>query len=142
MAKALDCKVIFLDHLSIVVSGQATDDERKAIDVLMTQLRTLVQELNITLFVVSHLRRPSGNSGHEDGGSVSLSQLRGSGAIAQLSDAVVTLERNSMAEDENERHTTKVAVAKNRFNGFTGPACLLKFDTSTGRMNEVEEEIL
>jgi len=47
-----------------------------------------------------------------------------------------------MAEDENERHTTKVAVAKNRFNGFTGPACLLKFDTNTGRMNEVEEEAL
>lgn len=142
MAKALDCKVIFLDHLSIVVSGQATDDERKAIDVLMTQLRTLVQELHITLFVVSHLRRPNGNAGHEDGQSVSLSQLRGSGAIAQLSDAVVTLERNSMAEDEAERHTTKVAVAKNRFNGFTGPACSLKFDTQTGRMMEIEEETL
>lgn len=140
MAKGLDCKVIFLDHLSIVVSGQATDDERKAIDVLMTKLRTLVQELNITLFVVSHLRRPSGNSGHEDGESVSLSQLRGSGAIAQLSDAVITLERNSMAEDAAERHTTRVAVAKNRFNGFTGPACHLRFDTVTGRMNEVEPE--
>jgi twinkle protein len=142
MAKALDCKVIFLDHLSIVISGQDTEDERKAIDVLMTKLRTLVQELEITLFVVSHLRRPTGNAGHENGQSVSLSQLRGSGAIAQLSDAVVTLERKSMAEDENERHTTKVAVAKNRFNGFTGPACLLRFDTNTGRMIEIEEETL
>lgn len=142
LGKALDCRVVFLDHISIVISGQDLNDERKAIDNMMTKLRTLVQELGITLFCVSHLRRPSGNAGHEDGQAVSLSQLRGSGAIAQLSDAVITLERNSMAEDEEERHTTKVAVAKNRFNGFTGPACYLRFDLNTGRMLEVEEEVL
>jgi len=141
MAKALDCKVVFLDHISIVVSGQDLGDERKAIDNLMTKLRTLVQELGITLFCVSHLRRPTGNAGHEDGQAVSLSQLRGSGAIAQLSDAVITLERNSMAEDHNERHTTRVAVAKNRFNGFTGPACHLLFDTYSGRMVESEDTL-
>ena len=94
------------------------------------------------MFCVSHLLKASGDRGHEDGNTVSLSQLRGSGAIAQLSDAVITLERNSMAEDSNERHTTKVAVAKNRFNGDTGPACLLRYDTMTGRMKETEEEAL
>ena len=142
MAKACDCRVVFLDHLSIVISGQDLGDERKAIDSMMTKLRTLVQELNITLICVSHLRRPQGNQGHEDGGSVSLSQLRGSGAIAQLSDAVITLERNSMAENEDERHLTKIAVAKNRYNGETGPACKLQYNGYTGRMIEVEEELL
>lgn len=142
MAKACDCRVVFLDHISIVVSGQDLGDERKAIDSMMTKLRTLVQELNITLICVSHLRRPQGNQGHEDGGSVSLSQLRGSGAIAQLSDAVITLERNSMAENEDERHLTKIAVAKNRYNGETGPACKLQYNGYTGRMVEVEEEAL
>ncbi len=142
MAKACDCRVVFLDHISIVVSGQDLGDERKAIDNMMTKLRTLVQELNITLICVSHLRRPQGNQGHEDGGSVSLSQLRGSGAIAQLSDAVITLERNSMAENEDERHLTKIAVAKNRYNGETGPACKLQYNGYTGRMVEVEEEAL
>lgn len=142
MAKACDCRVIFLDHISIVVSGQDLGDERKAIDNMMTKLRTLVQELEITLICVSHLRRLQGNQGHEDGGSVSLSQLRGSGAIAQLSDAVITLERNSMAENAEERHQTKVAVAKNRYNGYTGPACTLKYDMETGRMIELEEETL
>lgn len=142
MVKALDCRVVFLDHISIVVSGQDTGDERKVIDNFMTELRTLVQELEITLFCVSHLRRPQGNAGHEDGQAVSLSQLRGSGAIAQLSDAVITLERNSMAEDEEERHTTKIAVAKNRFNGMTGPAGHLLFKLDTGRMVEVVDEPL
>jgi twinkle protein len=142
MAKACDCRVIFLDHISIVVSGLDNGDERKAIDNMMTKLRTLVQELEVTLICVSHLRRPQGNAGHEDGQAVSLSQLRGSGAIAQLSDAVITLERNSMAEDESERHRTRVAVAKNRYNGFTGPACELQYVKETGRMVEVQEESL
>src|SRR5512137_2845313 len=142
MAKACDCRVVFLDHISIVISGQDTGDERKAIDAMMTKLRTLVQELNIVLICVSHLRRPQGNQGHEDGQAVSLSQLRGSGAIAQLSDAVITLERNSMSPDANVRHTTKVAVAKNRYNGLTGPACNLKYDLDTGRMYETVMEEL
>lgn len=142
MVKACDCRVVFLDHISIVVSGLDNGDERKVIDNMMTKLRTLVQELEVTLICVSHLRRPQGNAGHEDGQAVSLSQLRGSGAIAQLSDAVITLERNSMAENESERHRTRVAVAKNRYNGYTGPACDLQYVKETGRMIEVEEETL
>jgi len=143
MARACDCRVVFLDHISLVVSGMDGNDERKSIDVLMTRLRTLVQETNITLICVSHLKRPStSNKGHEDGEAVSLSQLRGSGAIAQLSDAVITLERNSMSTDPNVRHTTKVAVAKNRYNGLTGPACSLKYDMDTGRMVETVMEEL
>jgi len=142
MARACDCRVVFLDHISLVVSGMDGNDERKSIDVLMTRLRTLVQETGITLICVSHLKRPSTDKGHEDGTAVSLSQLRGSGAIAQLSDAVITLERNSMSTDPNVRHTTKVAVAKNRYNGLTGPACSLKYDMDTGRMIEVTMEEL
>ena len=143
MARACDCRVVFLDHISLVVSGMDGNDERKSIDVLMTRLRTLVQETGITLICVSHLKRPStSNKGHEDGESVSLSQLRGSGAIAQLSDAVITLERNSMSTDATVRNTTKVAVAKNRFNGQTGPAGSLLYDQRTGRMVEVQLEDL
>ena len=143
MARACDCRIVFLDHISLVVSGMDGNDERKSIDVLMTRLRTLVQETGITLICVSHLKRPStSNKGHEDGEAVSLSQLRGSGAIAQLSDAVITLERNSMSNDPEVRHTTKVAVAKNRYNGLTGPACSLKYDMNTGRMMETTLEEL
>ena len=61
MAKSLDCKWIFLDHLSILVSGQDDGDERKSIDVLMTKLRSLVEETGVGLLLVSHLRRPSGD---------------------------------------------------------------------------------
>lgn len=134
MARSLDCKYIFLDHLSIVVSAMQEDnDERKLIDRAMTLLRTLVQETGISLHIVSHLKRPEGR-GHEEGAHTSLSQLRGSHAIAQLSDIVVGLERNQQGDNPNE---TYLRVLKNRFSGETGPAGSLYYDTVTGRLTEV-----
>lgn len=138
MAKAMDCKYIVLDHLSIVVSSQENGDERKAIDEIVTKLRMLVQELRISLIMVSHLRRPQGQ-GHEDGAATSLSQLRGSAAIAQLSDMVIGLERNGQHENEVMRNTTTVRVLKNRFSGITGPATYLYYDKTTGRLTETGE---
>jgi twinkle protein len=138
MAKALDCKYIILDHLSIVVSSQENGDERKAIDEIMTKLRTLVAETGVSLFLVSHLRRTSGTA-HEDGGKISLQDLRGSQSIAQLSDMVIGMERDQQHEDPEVRNTTCVRVLKNRYTGQTGPACWLKYTIETGRMEEVPQ---
>jgi twinkle protein len=112
----------------------------------MTKLRMMVQETNIALFAVSHLKRPDGK-GHEEGAATSLAQLRGSGSIAQLSDIVIGAERNGQADEENERNTTRIRVLKNRYSGLTGPACSLLYTKDTGRMLEyieadVEETVL
>ena len=136
MAKALDCKWIILDHLSIVVSSQETDDERKAIDAIMTKLRTLVQETGIGLFLVSHLRKAT-NRAYEDGGQISLADLRGSSSIANLTDICLGLERDQQEEDEEKRNVTTVRVLKNRYTGLTGVACRLQYNRHTGRMAEV-----
>ena len=136
MAKGLSCQWIFLDHLSIVVSAQDNGDERKAIDEIMTKLRSLVQETGIGLFLVSHLSRQLGK-GHEEGCRISLNHLRGSQAIAQLSDMVLGLERDQQHDDPDIRDTTTVRVLKNRFTGETGPCCYLHYDRHTGRMTEV-----
>ncbi len=140
-ARAFGCGYIFLDHVSIVVSAQDNGDERKALDRVMTELRTLVQKTGVSLIIVSHLKRPD-SKGHEEGAATSLAQLRGSGSIAQLSDMVIGLERNGQAEDERERNTTKVRVLKNRFSGITGPACQLLYSKDSGRMMEIEEDKL
>ena len=113
------CGWIVLDHVSLVVSGTETNDERKLIDLLMTRLRTVVSRFDIGMIVVSHLKRPDGIA-HENGGMVTLAQLRGSAAIAQLSDMCLGLERDQQAEDPAERHRTKVRVLKNRYAGIDG----------------------
>ena len=140
MIKGLQCEWIVLDHLSIVVSAmQDMGDERKAIDSIMTRLRQLVEETGAGLHLVSHLRRVSGDKGHEQGVEVSLSHLRGSQAIAQLSDAVIAAERNQQANSEKEANLTKLRVLKNRYAGLTGLATNLGYDRATGRLFEVHD---
>ena len=140
MAKGLSCGYVFLDHISIIVSGGDVGDERKALDAIMTKLRMIVQETGISLVCVSHLKRNEGR-GHEEGAVTSLAQLRGSGAIAQLSDIVIGLERNGQAEDQIERNTTSVRVLKNRFSGYTGNCGALLYNGQTGRMLEIKDTL-
>ena len=139
LAKGLDCKYIVIDHISIIVSDQQHGDERRALDEIMTRLRTLVQETGVSMIVVSHLRRPDGK-GHEEGAATSLSQLRGSASIGQLSDMVIGLERDAQNDDPDIRNTTRIRVLKNRFSGITGPCCDLRYDIDTGRLNEVKSD--
>ena len=139
LAKGLDCKYIVIDHISIIVSDQQHGDERRALDEIMTRLRTLVQETGVSMIVVSHLRRPDGK-GHEEGAATSLSQLRGSASIGQLSDMVIGLERDAQNDDPDIRNTTRIRVLKNRFSGITGPCCDLRYDIDTGRLTEVKSD--
>ena len=133
MVRGLECKWIFLDHISIVVSGIDDGEERRIIDNTMTKLRMLVQELGCGMILVSHLKRPKEGS-HEEGGQTSLAQLRGSGAIGQLSDIVIGLERDQ--QNETKKNITKIRVLKNRFGGDTGRAGELRWDKDTGRLSE------
>ena len=130
------CSWIVFDHLSILVSGLDQGDERRAIDQTMTKLRSFVEETGCGMLLVSHLRRPTGDKGHENGAQTSLSQLRGSAAIGQLSDICIGLERNQQSENDSEG--TVVRVLKNRFTGWCGVSGSVKYNESTGRMLELK----
>ncbi len=137
MALGLDIRIIFLDHLSILLSG-LDGDERRMIDTTMTKLRSLVERTGISLFLVSHLRRTQTDKDHTDGAKVSLGQLRGSQAISQLSDTVLALERDQQAEND----VSTLRVLKNRYSGETGIAAQLQYDKTTCRFNETKDPIL
>jgi len=140
MIIACECKWVVVDHLHMLVAAVSEGDERRAIDNIMTRLRSIVEETGVGLILVSHLRRVSGDKGHENGIEVSLSHLRGSQAIAQLSDCVIALERNQQADDADEANTTRVRVLKSRYTGDVGMATHLLYNRETGRLSEFEKE--
>jgi twinkle protein len=135
LAQGLDVKMVFLDHLSILLSG-LEGDERRTIDITMTRLRSLVERTGITLFLVCHVSGDDNGKPYEEGGRVKLNKLRGSRSIGQLSDAVIALER-----DQQNNTNTTVRVLKNRFSGEVGPACELTYDLSTCRFTEHDVEV-
>ncbi len=134
-----DCKWVVVDHLHMLVSAVHEGDERRAIDTIMTRLRSLVEETGAGIILVSHLRRVDGNKGHENGIEVSLSHLRGSNSIGQLSDCVIALERNQQSDDPEEARTTRLRILKSRYTGDVGMACRVVYDGETGRLSEVSD---
>ena len=132
-----NCKWIVVDHLHMLVMSAAFGDERTTIDNIMGSLSRLVEETNVGMILVSHLRRVEGNKGHEQGVTVGLSHLRGSASIAQVSDCVIALERDQQAEDPQEANTTHMRVLKSRYTGDVGMATHLLYDKDSGRLREV-----
>jgi len=136
MVKGMGCKYIFLDPISVLVAGATGQvaDERRLIDSLIVTLSSLVRELGICLFIVSHLTRPQGK-GHEDGGQVRISELRGSSSIAMLSDFCIGLQK---LEDDPHADVREIIVLKNRFTGETGTADTLEYNRVTSRLIEAD----
>lgn len=126
---------IFLDHISMVVSGSESgkEGERKDIDMFMTTLRTLVERTGVGIYAAVHLKRKEGKSFNK-GKEVQLSDMKGSSSLEQLSDFVIGLERDT--QDESDKNTLIVRVLKNRLSGVTGIADTLYYNSHTGRLKD------
>lgn len=129
MRSGLGCDVIILDHISIVVSASGESDERKMIDNLMTKLKGFAKSTGVVLVVICHLKNPDKGKAHEEGRPVSITDLRGSGALRQLSDTIIALERNQQGDMPN---LVLVRILKCRFTGDTGVAGYMEYNKETG----------
>jgi len=117
---------LFLDHISMVVSGLAGEDERRALDYISTRLEMMVKELNFSLIFVSHVN---------DAG-----QTRGSRYISKIADIRIDATRDMLHPDERIRNTTSLVVPKNRFCGKTGFVGNYIFDPYTRQFSEAAND--
>lgn len=128
------CRYFFLDHLTALAAWQ--DDERKALEIIMSDLGSLVKKLDISIFFISHLATPEGRP-HEEGGRVMIRHFKGSRAIGFWCHYMFALERDQQAEKESSRQTTVFRVLKDRYTGRgTGQVFYLGYDQETGMLFE------
>ena len=131
MVRALGIKDIFLDHLTALAASIDTD-ERKAIDKIMAELSSLTQELDCTIYYVSHLTTPEGKP-HEEGGRVLEKQFRGSRSIAYWSHFLFGIERDK----QDQGGVITFRVLKDRYTGdAAGDTFGLRYDRLTGLLDE------
>jgi len=142
LAQVDQCKIIYLDHITMLVSGMDGNiDERRALDNIMTSLKSLTQELGVHLFVVSHLNNSTnGGKPFEEGNIPTVNNLRGSGSLKQLADNVVALSRNQMGETYEERNKVKLHLLKCRYTGDTGFTDEIFYNRDTGLFTEYAGE--
>lgn len=132
LGKVCGCSFIFLDHISLVVSGEqsSSEGERKDLDILMTKLSAFTEESGVSVIAVVHLKRPDKGS-YNEGRKVSLTALRGSAGIEQLSHNVLAIEGDQSGDSPNDRI---LRVLKCREWGDVGEADYLTYHQDTGRL--------
>jgi twinkle protein len=138
LANAEGVKDFFIDHLTALAAWQ--DDERKALETIMSRIGGLVKELDITVYLISHLATPEGKP-HEEGGRVMIRHLKGSRSIGFWCHYIFALERDQQADDLITRLTTMFRVLKDRYTGqATGQTFGIRYDQETGMLDEVSSE--
>lgn len=135
MVKALGCRVIFIDPLSFVVAAVDVPDERKALDKVSYRFARVVKQTGVNLQITHHLNRGDGKA-FEEGGQISLKNIRGSAGVANFSMGVHAYERNQQGERPD---LTLMRVLKNRHVGTTGVADILKWHDDIGRQLATDE---
>lgn len=125
LVSARNCRVVLLDHVSMVVSGLAGEDERKALDYFCTRLEMMVKELDFALIMVSHV--------NDEG------KTRGSRMISKIADIRIDAYRDIIHPDELERNAVDLVISKSREIGKTGPAGRYIFDQYTRQYTEIVE---
>lgn len=131
------CSHIVLDHLSVVISGSHIENERKELDIVMTELAAFCAANDVCIIAVSHINRsaaeqfkpPKGKEDEPFWVTISKEQMRGSAALEQLAFIVLGLEPQIMPD--RSRGNVRLTVLKNRPWGILGVADEFSIDEDT-----------
>lgn len=140
------CKFILLDHLSMVISGMETDNERKQLDIVMTELAAFCAANEVCVIAVSHINRsgadqfrpPKGQEDQPYWVKVTKEMMRSSSSLEQLSFIVLGLEPQIMPD--RSRGNVRLTALKNRPWGYLGVADEFKVDEDTWEVLLADED--
>lgn len=134
---------IILDHLTLVVSGNATNDERKMLDICLTELAAFVASNDVGILAISHLNRDAaqelkGISKIEQPMWVKVKKedMRGSSSLEALAWIVLGLDVEFMPD--RTRGRVRLTCLKNRPFGLLGEADTFKMNNETGLLELAE----
>ena len=140
------CSYIVLDHISCVISGLDVVDERKELDMVMTELAAFCAGHDVGIIVVCHLNRqgtadqlkpPKGKEDEPFWVRVTKESLRGSSALEQLSWNILGLEPE--INPDRSRGRVRWVVLKNRSFSYLGQADVWKLNEQTWEVECSEE---
>ena len=132
LAQSEGVRLFYLDHLTALAAAE--DDERTALERIMSEMAALAKELHICIHFISHLATPEGKP-HEEGGRVMIRHFKGSRAIGFWSHFMFGLEREQQSDDPARRSVTTFRCLKDRYTGnATGEVIHYTYDKEHGRL--------
>lgn len=142
---AFGCRWFVLDHISMVISGLRTGDERKELDIVMTHLAAFCKQYNVTILMVSHMSRIQFKPPTDkDTGEqlpffypVRKENLRGSASLEQLSWSVIAVEPEELPN--RSRGRVRLVSLKNRRGKKLGNTDTLWMEEETGKFIDASQ---
>lgn len=142
---AFGCRWFVLDHISMVISGLRTGDERKELDIVMTHLAAFCKQHNVTILMVSHMSRIQFKPplDKETGDQlpffypVRKENLRGSASLEQLSWTVIAVEPEELPN--RSRGRVRLVSLKNRRGKKLGNTDTLWMEEDTGKFIDASD---
>lgn len=134
LGQGLDCKVVLLDPIQLALAGISNDETEE----FTAELVKLVKRTNISLVMVSHVRKSTGGvKDISQGGSVTESDVKGSSSLIQTSFNTIIFERDKVNEDEVVRNTSFFTIWKcRRLGKATGQAGSVFYNSETARLEK------
>lgn len=140
------CRHILIDHLSMVISGSELTDERKEIDIVMTEIAAFCAANDVAVMLVVHLNRqgsaaiqpPKGKEDEPFWVQVTKETMRGSGSLEQIAWNVLGLEQEILPN--RKRGRVRWVVLKNREGGDLGVADTFKLNEEDWSVIHYEDE--
>jgi len=139
---ASGCEIILLDHANMSVSGLETQDERKDLDILYTNLAAFRAAHPVHIAVVAHVDKKAGT---QDQGRPSepkwnhlnMYNLRGTAGMPQLSCNVVFLHSETLPSGKRGR--VMIGIGKGRSMGVLGDMDVVSTNWRTGLFMDASE---
>ncbi len=113
-------KDIIIDPIGQMVDDYESSVKNDKLNSIFKDIASMAESLDFTFYYSSHLNAPDSGKPHEEGGRVRAIQLTGSKAMIKASHLIIGVERNTQAEEIEERNTVTLRVLKDRENGRTG----------------------
>ncbi|XAO54265.1 DNA primase/helicase [Yersinia phage vB_YenM_P778] len=131
LVNALGCRVIYVDPISLALSGADTDVDEVLSEILKRCKRHQFAHVN-----VCHVRKNSNSQkANSEGGDISEEDIKGTGGYFQISMNNILITRNKVDPDPVKKNLTKIKLSKCRRHGkSTGIAGFAWYNPDTGRL--------
>lgn len=134
-------KDVYFDNITAATQHLTPSEINTEVGRIAMTLAGLADELDLQIFIFSHLNTPSSGPSHEEGGEVKEFQFTGSRALMRWCQVIIGFERNKQAEGDT-KHESRIRLLKQRKYGTTGVVDT-QYVPSTGMLIErpkVEEK--
>jgi len=121
-AAAVDgSKAVFIDPLTVLTTGMSAADANVKLQEIAQNLSTLALDLDIVIFIFTHLKNPKHGEPYDRGGKINVGDITGSRGMTRSCNLIIGIQGNNDPElEDEERNLRDLVLLSDREHGAAG----------------------